>query len=160
TDALASQPQLLADGLERQRLRVAVQSVAELEHLALAIRQLAQRAVHSALAEADLELLLDGRLIRGEQVAEGGATLRADGRVETRPPPSRMPHLVDLLDRQLRGPRDLFIGGMTLELREQLPLGSDHLALTLHDVHRDANRPGLVRDAPLHGLADPPRGVG
>ena len=35
-----------------------------------------------------------------------------------------------------------------------------HLALAVEDVHGHADRPGLVADAALDGLADPPRGVG
>jgi hypothetical protein len=38
----------------------------------------------------------------------------------------------------------------------RLVTGAGDLLLALDDVHRDPDRPRLVRDAALHGLADPP----
>ena len=43
---------------------------------------------------------------------------------------------------------------------DQLALGARDLLLALDDVHRDPDRPRLVRDAALHGLADPPGRIG
>jgi len=68
--ALARDPELPADCLERERIPVAVQAVAELDHGPSALGKFAERAVERRLAEAHLELLVGARLLRGEEVAE------------------------------------------------------------------------------------------
>src|SRR5205085_4463250 len=74
--------------------------------------------------------------------------------------PRRLAHFAYLLERQLRHPRDLLVGRVALELRDELPRRAADLLLPLDDVHRDANRARLVCDATLDGLPDPPRRVG
>ena len=49
--------------------------------------------------------------------------------------------------------------GVRSSFATQLALGARDLLLALDDVHRDADRARLVRDAALHRLADPPRRV-
>ena len=51
--------------------------------------------------------------------------------------------------------RDLLVGRLAAELARQLLGDATDLALTLTDVHRDADRPRPVRDCALDRLADP-----
>ena len=106
-----------------------------------------------------MELFLEVVLGRRDDVAERGVAVVAERLVEARHRARRLAHLAHLLDRQLRALRDLLVRRLALELRDELALGARDLRLALEDVHRDANRPRLVRDAALHRLADPPRRV-
>src|SRR6185436_1095943 len=62
-------------------------------------------------------------------------------------------------ERELRRLRELGVGGLAPELRDELALRARDLLLALDDVNRDADRPRLVRDPALHRLPDPPRRV-
>src|SRR5437764_8100310 len=76
-DALAAETELLADLL--QRCRLAGEAVAHLEHTALAIRQLGQRALHCVPAVRVGSLL--HRILSlgiGEEVAELAVAVAAD----------------------------------------------------------------------------------
>src|SRR5579864_2248085 len=70
-----------------------------------------------------------------------------------------MPHLAHVLGSEPRLLRDFVVGRRTLELERQLAFRARDLLLALDDVHGNADRSRLVRDAALHRLADPPRGV-
>src|SRR5919202_5484773 len=103
-DALPRHAKRAADLLERLRVGIAVEPVAELEDVALALGEILERAVQRLLLEADVHLLL-GRLLRGrDQLAEPRALVLADGLVEARDRPRRLAHLAQLLEGQLRGP--------------------------------------------------------
>src|SRR4051794_18240943 len=119
---LARDPELAADRLERSRVAVAVQAVAELQHLAIAVRQVGERAMQQALLEADGDLLLGRGLLAGEQIAEGTLALLADRPVEARHRACRGAHLAHLLQRQLGVLRNLLLGRRAAELRRELAL--------------------------------------
>src|SRR5215211_1130029 len=156
---LARQPELAADRLERGRVAVAVQPVAPLHDLALALRQLRDRAPQDVLLEAHRQLLLRRRLLGRDQLAERALVLGADRLVEARDRAGGLLHLAQLLQRPLRVLPDLLLGRLPPELRRQRPLGPRDPLLTVGDVHRDPDRPRLVRDAALDCLPDPPRRV-
>src|SRR6266571_7125196 len=99
-DALARDPQLAADLLERLRVWISVHAVAELDHLLLAVGQALDRASQRVFAEADDDLLLDVPRLVGEELSERGIALAADGLVEARDRPRRRPHLADVLRRE------------------------------------------------------------
>src|SRR5262245_28286759 len=127
--ALPRQSEGLADLLERLRIRVAVEPEAQLQDVLLALGKLLDRPAKRIPAEADLELLLGRRLVTGDELAEGGVALRADGTVEARHRPRRLLHLADVLERQLRRLRELFGRRHPSELRVQLALRARDLAL-------------------------------
>ena len=55
---------------------------------------------------------------------------------------------------------DLLVGRLAAQLRRQVALGADDLALALADVHGDPDRARLVREPALDRLADPEGRVG
>src|SRR5439155_6351650 len=158
--ALARDSQLPADRVERLRVAVAVEAVAELDDLALALRQLVDGATQGLLLEAVGDLVLRRLLIGRDELAERALVLGPDRPVEARHRPGHLPHLTDLLQRQLRPLRDLLLSRHSPELRRQLAFRPRHLLLALDDVDGDPDRPRLVRDAALDRLADPPGPLG
>src|SRR5215210_823027 len=159
-DALAGQAELAADRLERRGVAVAVQAVAPLDDLTLALRQLRHGAPQHVLLEADGQLLLGLGVVRRHQLAERGAAVRADRPVETRHCARRLPYLAQLLERQLRLLRDLLLGRLAAQFRRQQALRARDPLLAVDDVDGDPDRPRLVRDASLDCLADPPGRIG
>src|SRR6266542_61680 len=151
--ALTREAELAADRLQRCRVAVTVEPVAALDDLALAVRQLRDCAPEHVLVEADRELRFRLRALARKEVSEPSFAVAPERLVEARDRPRRLPHLVDLLQRQLCLLGDLLFGRLPAELRR-------HLLLTLTDVDRNTDRARLVRDATLNGLADPPGGVG
>ena len=71
--ALARDPHDPPDLLERLRLGIAVEAVAELDDRLLARGQVGDGAPERLLGELDLDFLLRPQLVRGEQVAEGSS---------------------------------------------------------------------------------------
>src|SRR5918912_1802203 len=87
TDALARHAERAADLLERLRVGVAVEPVAELEDVPLALREVLERAVQHLLLEAHVHLLLDTCLRGRDDVAELRPVVLADRLVEARDRP-------------------------------------------------------------------------
>src|SRR5205807_3892875 len=83
-DALARHAERAADLLQRLRVGISVEAVAELEDVALALRQVLQRAVEHLLLEAHVHLLLDASVRGRDQLAELRALVLADRLVEAR----------------------------------------------------------------------------
>src|SRR5262245_3883724 len=77
-DLLARHPAAAHDLLDRLRVRIAVEPVAQLHDLALALRQLGDGAAHLLLAQADLDHLVGSRRIALEQVTERGLLVLTD----------------------------------------------------------------------------------
>src|SRR5262245_22794082 len=146
-------------GLLDGHWRDAAEAVAQLQQLALAVRQLAERPAQALLAQAHGHLFLGpGRFLAGHELPE--LRILAHRLLEARDGPRRLLHLVHLLHAELRGLRDLRVRRRPPELGVELPLRLADAALAVGDVHREADRARLVRDAALHRLPDPPRGVG
>src|SRR6266496_1843897 len=155
-DAFARNPELPPDRLERRRVAVAVQAIAHLQNVALALGQLGHRPPQYVLLQADADLFLGRRLLAREEIAERALVRVADRPVEARHRPSRLAHLAELLERQPGPLRDLLVGRRATELGRELALGPREPLLALHDVDGNPDRAGLVRDSALHGLPDPP----
>src|SRR5262249_25579990 len=118
-DRVLGDPEPAAGLAERRRI-VAVDPVAELHDLALAVGEAVHRAPQRVLAERDVDLLLRSALVAGQQRPEGGLLLFPDGTIEARDHAgclSRLPHLVGA---QLRRGGDLVVGRLTAELRGEL----------------------------------------
>src|SRR4051812_4071443 len=155
-DALARDVERPPDLVERARVLPA-QAVAQLEHTALAVRQVLQRLAQGFLGED-----LGGALVRrlralvGDELAELRLLLVADRLLER---DRRLRAALDRLDLLRLDPRDLgdlVGGGLAPELGDELALGPADLVELLDDVHGDANRPGLVGQGARDRLADPP----
>ena len=158
--ALARDAEDASDLLERLRLSAPLEAVAQVEDLLLALAESSATASCSAFSVSSTSTCSSGvRLVAREQVAERRRVVLADGLVERRDRARCSAHLAHLLDRQLRLLGELLLGRRALQRRDELALGARDLLLALDDVHRDADRARLVRDAALHGLADPPRRV-
>src|ERR1700730_5540885 len=65
-----------------------------------------------------------------------------------------------MLHRQACRFGELFLRRLAPELDLEPPRGTRQLLLALDDVHRNADRAGVIRDSALHRLANPPRRVG
>src|SRR5215204_6980088 len=158
-DALPRDPEPSADLLQRLRL-LRPQAVAQSQYRLLPLGQLLERLVQRGLGQADLDLLLDAALGDADEVADRRVVVLAERLVEARHRACRLAHLLQVLQRDLRGLRDLLVGRRPAQLRHQLALRPSDLLLAVGDVHGDADRARLVRDAALDGLPDPPGGVG
>src|SRR4051812_12246982 len=142
-------------GLAQRRGLVPVDAVAEPDHLLLLLGQARERPVHGLLPEADLDLLDRlGRVAREER-AELGVALRADGPLEARDRPAELARLLELAEADVCLFGDLLVRGRAPQAHRQVAVGARDLPLALADVHREPDRPALVREAALDGLADP-----
>ena len=107
--AFARDSQPPADLLERLRVLVAVEPVAQLDHELLALRQRLDRAMERVVAEREHDFLLDVAGILRDEVAERGVAVVADGLVEARDRARGRAHLLHVLERKLRLVGDLFV---------------------------------------------------
>src|SRR5215210_568919 len=153
-NALGRQPEPLPR-LAQRRGFVAVDAVAEPDHLLLLFGQARQRAVHGLLPEGDLDLLDRLGRVAGEERAELRVALRADGAIEARDRPAELARLLELADADVRLLRDLLVRRRAAQPHRQVAVGARDLPLALADVHREPDRAALVREAALDCLADP-----
>ena len=102
------------------------------------------------------ELVRERRRLVGEEMAELGLVVVADGLLERHRDLRAPPDLLDLVHRHLDVARDLLGQRLAAELGAELPLRAEDAVELLDDVHRHANRSALVRDRAGDGLADPP----
>src|SRR5207302_2091726 len=155
TDALTRQIELVPDRLERPGL--ALETEAKLEDSPLALGERIERAPYALSAERLLGLVERiGRLAVGKEVAALALVVGAhrlvqrDGRVR------RAERLLDVLHRQAGRLGELLLRRLATELDLEPARRARQLLLAFHDVHRNADRAGVVRDGTLHRLADPP----
>jgi hypothetical protein len=66
---------------------------------------------------------------------------------------------LDILDRHAESPANLLCVFLPARGLGEIVCGAENLLQLLADVHRNADEPGLVRDAALDSLLDPPEGV-
>src|SRR6266568_5900371 len=118
----ARQAQLSPDLLERLGIGITVHPVAQLDDLALTLRQCLDGAADSVLREADVHFL--GRLgvLAGDEVAEARVALRTYRPVEARHSAGCRADLLHVLERELRLLGDLLVRRIPLELGHQCPL--------------------------------------
>ena len=130
--------------VERARV-LAAQSVAQLEHAALAVGQVLERLAERFLRE-DLGGAVVGRLgaLVGDELAELRLLLVADRLLQRDRRLSGALDRVDLLRLDAGDFGDLLRGRLTAELGDELALGATDLVELLDDVDRDPDRPGLV----------------
>src|SRR5215218_3543049 len=143
-DPLARDVERPPDLVERARVLPA-QPVAQLEHAALAVREVLQRLAQRLLRE-DLGGALVGRLraLVGDELAELRLLLVADRLLEGDGRLRGALDRVDLLGLDARDLGDLVGGRLAAELGHELALGAADLVELLDDVNRDADRPRLV----------------
>src|SRR3954452_1207512 len=91
---------------------------------------------------------------------EFGLALVADRALERDRRLRRAHDPLDLVDVEIDVRRDVGWCRVAAQLAAQPPVRRIDSVEPLDDVHRDADRPGLVRETPRNGLADPPRRVG
>src|SRR2546421_196478 len=158
-DALSRQVELVADRLERPGL--ALEAEAELEDAPLALRERVERPTDALAAERLLGLVERvGGLAVGEEVAELALVVGAHGLIQGDRRLRRPERLVDVLDRQARGLRELGLRRLAPELDLEPARRARQLLLALDDVDGHANGARVIRDRALHRLADPPGRVG
>ena len=113
-DALPRQAKPAADLLQRLRL-VVVEAVAEHKHLPLALAERSERLLERLAAEGELDLLLGKGTVAGDEVAEDGVLLVADGLIEARHRTRRGTHLACLPIEQARQLRAAARAAMSLD---------------------------------------------
>src|SRR5690606_6094036 len=159
-DALAADAEDLADLGEGVDLARA-DAEAHAEDLLLAGREHAQRA-----QDVLLEVVVDdavhrrGRALVLDEVGELAAAVVADGGLEADRVAADREQIAHLVDGHLHRLRELFRRRLAAELAHELARDAHHLVEALEGVHRQADRPRLVRGGARDRLADPPRGVG
>src|SRR5262249_48774496 len=152
------QVELAADRLERPRL--ALEAEPQLEDAPLALRERVECAPHALPPQRLLRLLERiGRLAVREQIAELAFVVGADRLVQRDRRVCSRQRLVDVLHRQAGRLRELLLRRLAGRLDLKPARRARQLLLALDDMHRDADRPRMVRDRALHRLADPPRRV-
>src|SRR4051794_39099215 len=159
-DALARDVERPPDLIQRAGM-LAAQPVAQLEHPALAVREVLERLAQGLLRED-----LGGALVRrlgplvGDELAELGLLLVADRLLERYRRLRRALDRVDLIGVDAGDLGDLLGRGLAPELGDELALGPADLVQLLNDVDRDADRARLVGQGPRDRLPDPPGRVG
>src|SRR5204863_8973476 len=120
-----------AAGLAEGRGLLATEPEAQLHDVALPLGERRHRLLHRGRAGVLDDLVLDGRLLGGDQVAERRLAVLADRLVERRQRTGRLADLDHLVDGQLDCLCDLVLGRLTAELGRELALGAVDLALAL-----------------------------
>ncbi len=130
------------------------------EHLALGVGQLGDRAVHDALTLVLVGDFLGSLLLGGQQIAQRRVAIFTDLLVEADERVALVAHFFDLLQLETGLLRQLLIGGLAPEAHRELALHTADLARALRHVHGQADRAAAVLEAALDRLADPQGGVG
>src|SRR3954463_9268982 len=154
-DPLAGQVELVADRLERPGL--AFEAEAKLQDAAFPLRK-GVECPPDALAPQRLFGLVEriSSLAVGEQVAQLALVVRADRLVQRHRGLGCAGGLVDVLNREAGCLRQFVLRRLATELDLEPAGRPRQLLLALDDVHRNANRAGVVRHGALYRLADPP----
>src|SRR5919198_1962640 len=122
--ALAREPELLANLLQRRRLAVVADPESELEHAPLALGQVRERPLDRVLPQRHGRLFLGRGILGGEQLAERGLAVAADRLVDARDDATRLADLAHVVETKLRPLGQLLLGGLAAELNEELALGA------------------------------------
>src|SRR3954470_17504874 len=158
-DALARHVERATDLVERARM-LAVEPVAQDQHLALAHRELVQQLLERLAPERRLRRLVRKRCaLVGDEVAELRLLLVSDRLLQRDRRLRAAADLLHLVRRQVEIERDLGRRRLAAELGAELALRAHDLVQLLDDVHRHTDRPGLVGERARDSLADPPRRV-
>src|SRR4051812_10659913 len=159
-DPLARDIERAAHLVERARV-LAAEPVAQLEHAALAVREVLERLAQRLLGED-----LGGAVIRrlraliGDELAELRLLLVADRLLERYRRLRRALDRVDLVGLDAGHVGDLLRRRLAAQLGDELALRAADLVQLLDYVYRDADRARLVGERAGDRLADPPRRVG
>src|SRR3954451_15294418 len=155
-DPLARDAELAADLLERARL-LALESEAELDHLALALGQRAERSLDVLAPQRELRGVVRRLgLVVLDEVAELRLLLLADRLLERDGELRHAQDLAHFLGRHLELLGDLVGPRLAAEALHELALDVHDLVQLLDHVHGNADRARLVGDRTRHSLADPP----
>src|SRR5262249_34006242 len=155
-NALARDGEILADFFERVLAAVG-EAEAQPKHLLLARRERVQHLV-GLLAQRQADDRIDGGhdLLVLDEVAEMAVFLLADRRLQRDRLLGDLQHFADLVDRNVHLGGDLFRRRLATKLLHQLPRRADQLVDRVDQVHRNADRAGLVGDGARDRLANPP----
>ena len=159
-DTLARDVELLADLLQGPGPAV-VQTEAQAQHLLLALREGPQDLVELLLEQGEGGGVRgDGHVVVLNEITEVAVLLLADGRLEGDRLLGDLDDLTHALDGDVHLVRDLLGSGFAAQLLQELSAHAHQLVDGLDHVDRDPDGPGLVRDGPGDGLADPPGCIG
>src|SRR5919112_405655 len=160
-DPFARDIQLVAEFGEGGRL-VVVETVAPDEHVARPLGETFDRLLQMLrlhLTHHGIRRI--GDLIVLDEVTQLRSGLLARHRLiearRVRHSAHREAHLIRV---PVQAPGNLFLGGLAFDLQGQLAHGTADLPDLLRHVHGDADGAALVSHSTLHGLPDPPGGVG
>src|SRR6266496_1090033 len=155
-DPLPRHPKLPTNLLQRPRVAIR-QPEPQLNNLLLPLTQRVQHGVELFLQQDETGgVHRDDRIRILDEIAEVGIGFLADGGFQADRLLRDLQDLADFLGGVLHLAADLLRGRLPPEILQQLPLDADQLVDRLHHVHRDPDRPSLVRDRPGDRLPDPP----
>src|SRR5918997_2918247 len=156
---LLRDPQDLGD-LAQGAMRAAVEAVAHLEDLRLALGQgpdgLDERLL--PLPDLDADVVVCASLVR-QEVFHFGAILVSEPGVDAGDRLCDLAEAPGLLGSLLEPPGELLFGGVAPELDAQRALGPAKAVQGIHDVGREAHGACLVGDGAGYGLPYPPGGI-
>ena len=159
-DTLAGHVELLAHFLQRPGAAI-LNTETQLQHLFLTGSQSGQHIHQLLLQQGEGRGLagLTGALV-GNEVAQVGILLLADGGFQRHRLLSNLQDLPDLVHRHIHLLGDLVGAGIVAQLLQKLTGDTDDLVDGLHHVNGDPDGTGLIRDGAGDGLPDPPGCVG
>ena len=159
-DPLTRDVEFPADFFQRSRSSV-VQAEAQAQDLLLSLGQRPEHFLQLLLEERKCSgFRRDGHVLVLDEIAEVRIFLFADRRLQGDGLLRDLDDLAHALDRDVHLRRDLFGQRLSPELLQELAAHADELVDRLDHVHRDPDRPRLVRDRARDRLADPPCRVG
>src|SRR6266516_1942440 len=155
-DPLPHHPKLPTNLLQRPRVAIR-QPKPQLNNLLLPLTQRVQHGVELFLQQDETGGVHGHDRIRIlDEIAQMRVFLFTDRGFQADRLLRDLQDLADFLGRELHLAADLLRGRLPPEILQQLPLDTDQLVDRLHHVHRDPDRPSLVRDRPGDRLPNPP----
>ena len=120
------------------------------DHRLLGLGQLADGPADALLLEAEVDVVLEGTVLGGQQVTERGVALGADGLIEAGDHAGRVADLDDLPQREPGRLGELFLGDVAVELARELLADAVDAAGALGDMRREADLAGLLLEGALN----------
>src|SRR6185312_416564 len=159
TNTLTRDMELLAHFFERAAAPI-IQSEAQLQYLALSLRQTIQHILHLLL-----EQLMACRICRGQgsvifnEITQVTIILFANWRFQTHRFLADLDDLAHLLRADLHLSGNFFGRGFTSKVLQQTAANADQAIDRLHHMYRNTNRARLIGNRTRNRLANPPGGI-
>src|SRR6266498_3883228 len=155
-DPLTSHPKLPTHLLQRPRVAIR-QPKPQLNNLLLPLTQRMQHRIQLLLQQNETRRIYRNDRIRVlNEITKMRVGFLADRRLQTHRLLRHLQDLPYLLILELHLPPDLLRSRLPTKILQQLPLDTNQLVDRLHHVHRNPDRPRLIRNRPRDRRPNPP----